>query len=106
MCSLPVATTPSALRRPTLVTPPPAAVGTLVNNPSYNVAPSQQVAAVRAAEGGRELALLHWGLAPPSADTLAATLADAAGAKVVNSDPRETRNAGKNRLNLAVRLLT
>ena len=30
----------------------------------YNIAPTQQVAAVRAAEGGRELALFRWGLVP------------------------------------------
>jgi putative SOS response-associated peptidase YedK len=34
--------------------------------PRFNIAPTQQVAAVRAiAGGGRELALLHWGLVPP-----------------------------------------
>jgi putative SOS response-associated peptidase YedK len=33
--------------------------------PRFNIAPTQQVAAVRATEGGgRELALLHWGLVP------------------------------------------
>jgi putative SOS response-associated peptidase YedK len=30
----------------------------------YNVAPTQQIAAVRATEGGRSLALLRWGLIP------------------------------------------
>jgi putative SOS response-associated peptidase YedK len=33
-------------------------------SPRYNVAPTQLVAAVRAAEGGRELAFLKWGLVP------------------------------------------
>jgi putative SOS response-associated peptidase YedK len=32
--------------------------------PRYNVAPTQQVAALRAAEGGREFVLLRWGLLP------------------------------------------
>jgi len=33
--------------------------------PRYNIAPTQDVAAVRArADGGREIALLHWGLVP------------------------------------------
>src|ERR1700730_13729723 len=38
--------------------------------PRYNVAPTQQVAAVRRTAGaeGRELALLRWGLIPPWAD--------------------------------------
>jgi putative SOS response-associated peptidase YedK len=30
--------------------------------PRYNVAPTQQVAAARASEGGRELVMLRWGL--------------------------------------------
>ena len=32
--------------------------------PRYNIAPTQDVAAVRAADGGRELVNLHWGLIP------------------------------------------
>jgi putative SOS response-associated peptidase YedK len=37
--------------------------------PRYNICPSQPVWAVRAAvDGGREPALLHWGLVPPWAD--------------------------------------
>jgi len=32
--------------------------------PRYNIAPTQQVAAVRRGERGRELTLLHWGLVP------------------------------------------
>jgi len=32
--------------------------------PRYNIAPSQDVPAVRQSGGGRELALLHWGLIP------------------------------------------
>ncbi len=32
--------------------------------PRYNIAPTQEVAAVRATEGGRELAMLRWGLVP------------------------------------------
>ena len=32
--------------------------------PRYNIAPSQPVAAVRLAEGHRELSMLHWGLIP------------------------------------------
>ena len=40
-------------------------IGTPLNlRPRYNVAPSQDVAAVRAAEGGRNLAMLRWGLIP------------------------------------------
>ena len=40
-------------------------IGTPLNlRPRYNVAPSQDVAAVRAAEGGRSLAMLRWGLIP------------------------------------------
>ena len=34
--------------------------------PRYNVAPSQPVGAIRAAEGGREWATLRWGLVPDS----------------------------------------
>lgn len=39
-------------------------------SPRYNIAPTQTVAVVRPAEqgGGRELALLNWGLVPPWAD--------------------------------------
>jgi len=41
-------------------------IGTPLNlRPRYNVAPSQDVAVVRAAEGGRGLAMLRWGLIPP-----------------------------------------
>lgn len=32
--------------------------------PRYNIAPTQPVAAVREADGGRELAMLRWGLVP------------------------------------------
>jgi putative SOS response-associated peptidase YedK len=32
--------------------------------PRYNIAPTQDVAAVRAVDGGRRLAMLHWGLIP------------------------------------------
>jgi putative SOS response-associated peptidase YedK len=32
--------------------------------PRYNIAPTQDVAAVRAVDGGRRLATLHWGLIP------------------------------------------
>ena len=40
-------------------------VGTPLNlRPRYNAAPSQDVAAVRAAEEGRSLAMLRWGLIP------------------------------------------
>ncbi|MDD9990852.1 MAG: SOS response-associated peptidase [Rhodospirillales bacterium] len=40
-------------------------VGTPLNlRPRFNVAPSQDVAAVRAADGGRTLAMLRWGLIP------------------------------------------
>ncbi len=33
-------------------------------SPRYNIAPTQEVIAVRAGEGGRELARLRWGLVP------------------------------------------
>ena len=33
--------------------------------PRYNVAPSQDVAAIRMGDHGRELVMLHWGLIPP-----------------------------------------
>jgi putative SOS response-associated peptidase YedK len=36
--------------------------------PRYNIAPTQDVAAVRAVGDGRELVLLRWGLIPPWAD--------------------------------------
>ena len=40
-------------------------IGTPLNlRPRYNVAPNQDVPAVRAAEGGRTLAMLRWGLIP------------------------------------------
>ena len=40
-------------------------IGTPLNlRPRYNVAPSQDVAVVRAAEDGRSLAMLRWGLIP------------------------------------------
>ncbi len=40
-------------------------IGTPLNlRPRYNVAPTQDVAAVRAAEQGRTLAMLRWGLIP------------------------------------------
>ena len=40
-------------------------VGPLRNlRPRYNVAPSQDVAVVRAADGGRNLSMLRWGLIP------------------------------------------
>lgn len=47
--------------------------------PRYNIAPTQPVAAVRAAEGGRELALLRWGLIPPWAKDLSI------GARMINA---------------------
>ena len=40
-------------------------IGTPLNlRPRYNVAPSQDVAVARVAEGGRSLAMLRWGLIP------------------------------------------
>jgi len=36
--------------------------------PRYNIAPTQPVAAIRAADGRRELVMLHWGLIPARAD--------------------------------------
>lgn len=45
----------------------------------YNIAPTQQVAAVRATEAGRELALLRWGLVPSWAKDLSM------GAKLINA---------------------
>ena len=47
--------------------------------PRYNIAPTQQVAAVRAAEAGRELVLLRWGLVPTWAKDLSM------GAKLINA---------------------
>lgn len=47
--------------------------------PRYNIAPTQPVAAVRAAETGRELALLRWGLIPPWAKDLSI------GARMINA---------------------
>jgi putative SOS response-associated peptidase YedK len=47
--------------------------------PRYNIAPTQQVAAVRATEGGRELALLRWGLVPSWAKD------PSVGAKMINA---------------------
>src|SRR5689334_1365543 len=47
--------------------------------PRYNIAPTQPVAAVRAAEGGRELSLLRWGLIPPWAKDLSI------GARMINA---------------------
>jgi putative SOS response-associated peptidase YedK len=42
-----------------------AAIGQLPQQPRYNIAPTQAIAAVRAAPGGgRALAALHWGLIP------------------------------------------
>jgi putative SOS response-associated peptidase YedK len=32
--------------------------------PRYNIAPTQSVAVIRPAQGGRELSMLHWGLIP------------------------------------------
>lgn len=45
----------------------------------YNIAPTQQVAAVRAADDGRELVLLRWGLVPSWAKD------PSAGAKMINA---------------------
>src|SRR3712207_2227928 len=42
--------------------------GTVGIPPSYNVAPTQQVAAVLEDEGGRRLEMLRWGLVPSWAD--------------------------------------
>jgi putative SOS response-associated peptidase YedK len=42
--------------------------GTVEVPPSYNVAPTQQVAAVLEDEGGRRLEMLRWGLVPSWAD--------------------------------------
>ncbi len=39
--------------------------------PRYNIAPTQAVAAVRRAEGGRELVMLRWGLIPAWAEDAA-----------------------------------
>lgn len=47
--------------------------------PRYNIAPTQPVAAVRASESGRELALLRWGLIPPWAKDLSI------GARMINA---------------------
>jgi len=57
--------------RYTLVSPGPevAAAFGLVEvpmlEPRFNIAPSQRVPVVRAVEGRRALAMLHWGLVPP-----------------------------------------
>jgi putative SOS response-associated peptidase YedK len=47
--------------------------------PRYNIAPTQQVAVVRADEGGRTLSLMRWGLVPSWAKELAI------GAKMINA---------------------
>lgn len=47
--------------------------------PRHNIAPTQAVAAVRAGEGGRELAMLRWGLIPGWAKD------PAIGAKMINA---------------------
>jgi len=47
--------------------------------PRYNIAPTQPVAAVRACDAGRELALLRWGLVPSWAKDLSM------GAKLINA---------------------
>lgn len=47
--------------------------------PRYNIAPTQQVAAVRSSESGRELALLRWGLVPSWAKDRSV------GAKMINA---------------------
>ncbi len=47
--------------------------------PRYNIAPTQQVAAVRASDSGRELVLLRWGLVPTWAKDLSM------GAKLINA---------------------
>ena len=53
--------------------------GTAELAPRYNIAPTQQVAAVRAGEDGRELAMLRWGLVPGWAKDLSM------GAKLINA---------------------
>jgi putative SOS response-associated peptidase YedK len=62
------------------------AVGELSLRPRYNVAPTQEIAVVRAkaAGGGRELAILHWGLVPSWAKDVrqAASLINARGETV------------------------
>lgn len=47
--------------------------------PRYNIAPTQQVAAVRAGDAGRELAMLRWGLIPSWAKDASI------GAKLINA---------------------
>jgi putative SOS response-associated peptidase YedK len=47
--------------------------------PRYNIAPSQDVAAVRADDGGRRLVMLHWGLIPSWAKE------PAMGARMINA---------------------
>lgn len=47
--------------------------------PRYNIAPTQQVAAVRATDAGRELVLLRWGLVPSWAKD------PSVGAKMINA---------------------
>ena len=58
--------------------------------PSYNVAPTQQVAAVLEDEGGRRLEMLRWGLVPSWADD------PDIGARMINArqDLREGRLQG------------
>jgi putative SOS response-associated peptidase YedK len=55
--------------------------------PRWNIAPTQDVAAVRMAEGRRQLALLRWGLVPPWADD------PSIGARMINA--RAETVAGK-----------
>ncbi len=47
--------------------------------PRYNIAPSQEAPVIRARGGGREFALLRWGLVPPWAKDAAS------GAKMINA---------------------
>src|SRR5215213_5072929 len=65
--------------------------------PSYNVAPTQEVAAVLAEEGKRRLEMLRWGLVPSWADDpeIGARMINARSKKAVPSPLQGSGRAGR-----------